>query len=362
MKVLFRVDASVQIGTGHLARCLTLANMLQQSGTSSSFLCRSPAPALAAQIKSQGHALLTLPPPIQAMILEESDLTHTPWLGVSQQQDAAESLAALRQRFDLLVVDHYGIDQRWEHNMRDAADAIMVIDDLADREHDCEILLDQNLHGAEGNRYSSLVPPHCQTLLGTAYALLRPEFSVPPKRNSHTGRRVNVFLGGTDPQGGTVLAIEAIAPLCGKTLQVDVIAGGANPHLNAIKAMCNSLPAITLHVQSNDIATLFASADLGIGAGGSATLERCNRGLPQILTSFADNQRPSCAAFARAGAALDVGDMKSLSAADLRAAITSLLENSQRLQDMRGIGRALVDGNGTFRVAEKIASIVGVAA
>jgi UDP-2,4-diacetamido-2,4,6-trideoxy-beta-L-altropyranose hydrolase len=353
MKTTFRVDASTQIGTGHLARCLTLADFLRRFGMETHFICRAPAPLLAAQITSQGHSLAVLPPLTASFDHAVSDLAHASWLGVPQEQDAEESLSVLDGGTDMLVVDHYGIDYRWQRRVRDASDTVLVIDDLADRTHDCDFLLDQNLVGGRA-RYQGLVPDHCEMLVGPSYALLRPEFAAPPICERHAGHRLNIFLGGTDPHGGTLLALEAVAPLCAEALAVDVVVGGATPHLSAIRAASAALRCVTLHVQTNDMAKLFVAADLGIGAGGSATLERCNRGLPQILTSFADNQRPACQAFAQAGVALDVGDMNRLSTADLREAVVSLLANREQLAAMGERGRHLVDGKGTQRVAASL--------
>jgi len=362
MKTVFRVDASAQIGTGHLARCITLANSLRQIGVETGFLCRALDPFLADLVTSQGHALLALPAPDSILDHDPQGLLHAAWLGVSQDRDVSQCFTALGANLDLLVVDHYAIDHRWERKMRGVASCVMVIDDLADRKHDCDILLDQNLHGGNAGRYEALVTENCETLIGPDYALLRPEFSVPPTRGPNMIQRLNIFLGGTDPQGGTLLALEAITPICDGTLHVDVVAGGTNPHLTAIRRACDALPGVNLHVQTKDMAKLFAAADLAIGAGGSATLERCNRGLAQILTSFAQNQRPSCEAFAQAQVAVNVGEMEKLSASKLRDTIISLLENPQHLRDMGERGRVLVDGKGTQRVTNRIVQITGVKA
>jgi UDP-2,4-diacetamido-2,4,6-trideoxy-beta-L-altropyranose hydrolase len=358
MKAAFRVDASAQIGTGHLVRCLTLADHLRGSGMETLFVCRAPSPLLADQVTSRGHGLAMLPSAAAPLVLAASDLAHASWLGVPQAQDARESLAALQGGADLLVVDHYGIDQRWERQARGVTGVLLVIDDLADRSHDCDLLLDQNPVGGS-DRYDSLVPSGCEMLIGPGFALLRPEFAAAPVRTPHAGRRLNIFLGGADPHGGTLLALDAIAPLCGAGFAADVVAGGANPHLPAIRAACAALSRVTLHVQVGDMARLFEAADLGIGAGGSATLERCNRGLPQILTSFADNQRPASQAYAQAGVALDVGAMNKLSPVSLREAIVALLADPDRLSQMGERGRQLVDGKGTQRVAECLAQTVG---
>lgn len=357
MKVAIRVDASAQIGTGHLARCLTLANMLQARGAAAEFVCRSLAPFMAEQITTQGHSLKSLPAANQPLQTGPADVAHAAWLAVSQEQDAIQSRAVMSCP-DILIVDHYGIDHRWQEQMRRSAGAILVIDDLADRRHDCDLLLDQNLQDS-ADRYTHLTPPACELLLGTRYALLRPEFSLPIIRGPHAIPRLNIFLGGTDPQGGTLLALRAIAPLCGTVLEADVVAGAGNPHLAAIRDACAASPAMTLHVECKDMAALFTAADLAIGAGGSAALERCSRGLPQLLTSFALNQIASCEAFAQAGVAVNLGPMASLTVEALRNAVQALLAKPEQRARMSELGRAMVDGKGARRVAERTMSLTG---
>jgi len=354
MKAAFRLDASVRIGTGHLARCLALANQLRQHGVEQTlFICRELAPLLAEQIRSQNHGIVQLPAPTISLAPRSEDVAHTEWLSVTPHQDAEESASALGGQWDFLVMDHYGIDHRWQRAMRTCAQRLIMIDDLADRTHDCDMLLDQNVYAMDCSRYAGRIPPHCDMLLGPRYALLRPDFAMPTALTVRGRLRLNLLMGGTDPDGATLWALAAIAPLCG-AISVDVIAGAANPHLHAIRKKCTALPSVTLYVQPSNMAELFDQADLAIGAGGSAALERCSRGLPQILMSFADNQRATCAAFARAGVAVNLGDMKEIDEAMLLHTVTALLAAPTRLAEMRNQGRLLVDGHGAARVAATI--------
>ena len=353
MKAAFRVDASTEIGTGHLTRCLALANHLRQEGADTRFLCRAPSQMLSEQIRGLGHALDTLPAPRTTSALPP-DLPHAHWLGASQEEDAQQSAELLGRVYNLLVIDHYGIDYRWQRRMRASVETIMMIDDLADRRHDCDLLLDQNVYADDRARYSGLISPHCETLLGPHYALLRPDFALPLERPAHADQRLNIFMGGADSTGATLMALKAVTPLCNGALQVDVIAGGANPYLPEIRAACAAVPTVTLHVQSRSMAALFAGADLGIGAGGSAALERCSRGLPQILVSLAQNQRETCKAFARAQVAVNLGDVDQLRPRTLQESVVSLLAEPARLALMSDLGRAMVDGKGTDRVAARL--------
>ncbi|RME63691.1 MAG: UDP-2,4-diacetamido-2,4,6-trideoxy-beta-L-altropyranose hydrolase, partial [Alphaproteobacteria bacterium] len=170
MRAAFRVDASRAIGTGHVGRCLTLAAALRDAGGDALFLCRAHDGHLNAKIEEAGFPVLSLPKRNDT----DDDLAHSHWLGATQADDAKASIAALAgHRIDWLVVDHYGLDARWESALRRHAHRILAIDDLADRSHDCDLLLDQNFFLDAASRYDGLLPDHCRPLLGPRYAVLR---------------------------------------------------------------------------------------------------------------------------------------------------------------------------------------------
>ncbi len=150
MRVVFRADASLNIGSGHVMRCLTLANALRESGASCFFVCREHPGNLLELIREQGFEAIGLPLPKTFESLHgkhsSSRLTYAGWLGDSWQRDAEQTLAALNGELaDWLVVDHYALDSAWEESLRPACRRLLVIDDLADRDHRCDLLLDQNL-------------------------------------------------------------------------------------------------------------------------------------------------------------------------------------------------------------------------
>ena len=200
------------------------------------------------------------------------DLAHAAWLGVPWQQDATETLAALGETQPAwLIVDHYALDLRWESILRPRVGKIMVIDDLADRPHDCELLLDQNLYQDMETRYDPLVPATCAKLLGPKYALLRPEFAQARKNlRQRDGQvmRILVFFGGVDPTNETAKAIHALASIADRQFAVDVVVGSGNPHKQQIENLCAEHEGFHYHCQVDNMAELMAAADLAIGAGG----------------------------------------------------------------------------------------------
>lgn len=355
-KVVFRVDASSQIGTGHFMRCLTLADALKQSGGKSRFISRQLPEHLRGMLVANGHEFVLLNSAENDAKVDE--LVHAHWLGVSQAQDAADSIQVLSDvDWDWLVVDHYALDFRWEFALRQAARKILVIDDLADRQHDCDVLLDQNLYADMGRRYSEKVPSHCLLLLGPAYALLRDEFRQlheQTKPRNRSVRCVLVFFGGVDADNYTGRAIEALSEIDISDLHIDVVIGAQHPCRELIKAAC-ARHGFVCHIQTDKMAELMAAADLAIGAGGATTWERCCLGLPTLTICTADNQQKQVADAAREGLLYSPeiqGDLNQT----IRRHTSALIENSYLRQFISRNSMQLVNGLGVSRV---IASLVG---
>jgi UDP-2,4-diacetamido-2,4,6-trideoxy-beta-L-altropyranose hydrolase len=355
MQIAFRTDASSLIGTGHFMRCLTLADELNRRGATCRFLCRHLPEHFQKLLAEKGHEFTRLAgTPSEA----DSGLAHARWLGASQKTDAQDALRALAdQAWDWLVVDHYALDERWETPLRQAAKRILAIDDLADRRHDCDVLLDQNLHENMDGRYAGKVPGHCRLLLGPRYALLREEFrrlreTVKPR--SGTIKRILVFFGGADTESHTAKAIAALAEF-GETLKADVVIGLQHPCRKEIEAACVQYK-FTCHVQTDRMAELMAAADLAIGAGGSATWERCCLGLPALVVVVASNQCGIAQALddCKAGECLswNTFDMQNV----LRDKIIELSRDGVRVALMSKKALALVDGQGVQRVADGLGS------
>lgn len=350
LKVLFRTDATSAIGTGHFMRCLTLAEELKQRGAQVCFISRALPLYLCGMLAAKGIEFISLENEIKRMPIDE--LTHAHWLGISQMQDAQATIRALSgQSWDWLVIDHYALDARWESALRGTARKIMVIDDIADRQHDCDVLLDQNLYADMQTRYAGKVPVHCQLLLGPRYALLRDEFRKLRERvRPRTGavNRILVFFGGVDADNYTGYAITALSGIDIRGLHVDVVIGAQHPCLEEIKAAC-AQHGFICHVQTDKMAELMAAADLAIGAGGSATWERCCLGLPTLGFCTADNQQKQLADAAREGL-LYAPEIK----ADLNRIIQihtcALIENANLRELLSRNCMQVVNGLGVLRV------------
>lgn len=361
LTVAFRADASVQIGSGHVMRCLTLAEELRRQGHQCLFICRNHEGHLADFIAQKGFELhLLQSEQLETLAKDEPALAHSGWLGVPWQTDATQTLEVLaRNNIDWLIVDHYAVDAQWERSLAEVIGQIMVIDDLADREHACAVLLDQNL-GRQSEDYKALVPPTCTKLIGPPYALLRPEFSELrsaslARRHTPELKRILISLGGVDLSNVTSQVLEALScSTLPPETELDIVMGGAAPHLEAVKKQALELPfQATVSVSVSDMAERMCSADLAIGAAGGTAWERCCLGLPTILLVLADNQISGTKALVRAGAAITIEQSTSLTSA-LLSNLELLNGNSEFLVKMAQAAAQLTDGRGATKACHTL--------
>jgi UDP-2,4-diacetamido-2,4,6-trideoxy-beta-L-altropyranose hydrolase len=353
VKVAFRVDASSRIGTGHFARCRTLAEELQSRGAQVQFICRAHRGHMADVLDYEGIPMSLLPASVEP---SEGRHPYGDWLGVSQAQDALETIAVLGGgEIDWLVVDHYALDAEWERRLRPYTSQIMVIDDLANRQHETDVLLDQNYSQTGDDRYRTRIPPGSILLTGPRYSLLRPEYADyrrTSRARTGTVRKVLVFFGGSDNLNMTQRTLEALSTpeLC--HLEVDVLIGANYRHEKAIRHIASRRPRIRVFGPRPHLADLMAEADLAVGAGGATMWERMCLGLPSLVISIADNQKPACEALASAGFIEYAGAADALSVGQIASAIGVVIGRPDRLQRQSAEGLVLVDGMGTRRVTE----------
>ena len=353
MKVVFRSDAATAIGSGHVMRCLTLAEELRRHGATVTFVCRIRDGDMREAIAERGFAVLHLN-------LSDGDgaARATPAVAgdASWQEDAAQTQSALKAAGlepEWLVVDHYALDRRWEALLRDQSRHILVIDDLANRPHDCDLLLDQNFDSPLHPLYARLVPAAARLLLGTGYALVRREFeqhrACALARRTGQLRRILISMGGTDPANDTAVALTGLAAQAADGVGLDVVIGAGNPHRQAVRSLCEGIPRAELHVQTSRMAELMMRADLAITAGGSTTWERCVLGLPALVTIQSEDQAPIAKAVEAVGGHRVLGSSKDLTAHDYGRAIQALPPDE--LLHMSTISATLCDGRGAQRVA-----------
>lgn len=345
MKIIFRVDASLEIGTGHVMRCLTLAFELKKRSHQIEFICRAHEGNLCGFIEAKGFKTHILPP---AESKNDNYCFHAHWLNCHWQEDAAQTLL-IANNADWLIVDHYAIDEKWESMLHPNVNKLMVIDDLADRNHICDVLLDQNYYTDAQSRYKDLVEPQCQLLLSPKFALLREEFLFAKaglKRNFNMVHKILVFFGGVDANNDTGKAIAAIADFKG---EVFVVAGAANINLKSLEEFCAKHLNFKLLKSVSNMAELMANVDLSIGGGGSTSWERAVLGLPALAWPIAENQVRILHDLSQTGA------VKITSPEKLAADLKNLTSETLRIMSFKAAG--ICDGEGTVRVANKLGSM-----
>jgi UDP-2,4-diacetamido-2,4,6-trideoxy-beta-L-altropyranose hydrolase len=349
VRVLIRADASLAIGSGHVARCLTLANVLRQYGVQVAFACRQLPGNRLESLQAQGFQTFALPDEYPQEHPEQGIEALLPWQAeIAELQSVLSSESKSEQPFDWIIVDHYGLDHHWQTAARQWAKQIAVIDDLANRQHAADLLLDQNLT-ATAQAYGPLIDARCQPLLGPRFALLRDEFRREPIPIKDQPRRVLVNFGGFDAAGETWKAMQAMTSFT--ELEVDFVAGVDNPAWVRMQAMAASRPNWRLHSYVSGFARLMAQADLFVGAGGGTSWERACLGLPTICIAVAANQQRNAERLASAGAHVYLGASEQVTIEQLRQAIGFLLGNYGLRQSLAERSRQLVDGLGAQRVA-----------
>ena len=360
--IVIRTDASLKIGSGHVMRCLTLAEKLRESGADVSFVSRTHPGNLIDLIHQKEFVIneLAVIETQSCNIIKEkeNESEYHSWLGTSQDQDANDTISTFQEkRVDWLIVDHYGLGQVWEQQLRPHVGKIMVIDDMANRLHDCDLLLDQNYFHDVESRYEELVSPCCTKLLGPRYALLRPEFAEERKHlKPRTGkvRSVFVFLGGTDPENETGKILGALSDSELAHLEVVVVLGKTNPNLASIQKQVALRPNTNLAVQSDNIAELMVRADIAFGGGGATTWERLCLGLPSIVVVLSENQKKVSEALHEAGLQICLGNAKELSVIDLKTALLKQLKKVKINCRLSEKCLEIVDGKGSEIIKEMI--------
>jgi UDP-2,4-diacetamido-2,4,6-trideoxy-beta-L-altropyranose hydrolase len=340
MKVIFRVDASLQMGTGHVMRCLTLAQVLKEDGVNTEFICRKHKGNLIDKIRLSGFHTHELE------LSDESEtdnkLAHSSWLGVTQQKDSDDCIDILKiEKTDCLIVDHYGLDEQWQKSLKPYYEKLLVIDDLADRKFDCDVLLNQNL-GSHKDDYKNKVPKGCELLLGCKYALLRPEFlklrdqALEKRKSTKVIKNILVSMGG----GENNITYDILQQLDDRFNVVVVL--GKNSPCNEMVQRYAQGKNIKVIVEADNMGRLMLEADLAIGAGGSTSWERCCLGLPTILYMTAENQREVVKNLEKLGAVIMAESLKD----DLQL----IMSDFSLWQGMSNKAQAICDGLGVKRI------------
>lgn len=356
MQIAFRTDASLQIGAGHVIRCLSLADGLRAQGAQCLFICRTHQGHMCEIIRQRGYrvkSLLTIKHQNQ-----QNSPVHSDWLGTNWQTDAEETASAIAcTKFDWLVVDHYAIDYQWEEALADNYHQLFVIDDLADRLHSCNLLLDQNL-GRKPQDYLDLVPRHCKVLCGPLYALLRPNFSelrpysLQRRQAQPNLHNLLITMGGVDYSNATGKILQALK-FCSlpQESRITVVMGLAAPWIENVRKLAAKMPWQTeVLVNVKDMAKIMADSDLAIGAAGSTSWERCCLGLPTLMVVLAENQKLVAEALNASQAARLIPALRNFDA-ELILAIHELSkpENQTRMSFAASV---ITDGHGVDKIVE----------
>jgi UDP-2,4-diacetamido-2,4,6-trideoxy-beta-L-altropyranose hydrolase len=351
-----RVDASRQIGTGHVFRCLSLAESLKSNGAIVTFVCREFDGSLLSLIQRRGFKSIPLPAKLPKCPDTKSAtfLKHGHWLQASQEEDASICLEVFRsggvKPEDWIIVDHFALDATWESIIKNNTGCkIAVIDGQADRLHRADILIDPNLCQPK-NKWVGLIQENTQLLMGFPYIPIHQSFfhAQAKARVRQVVKHILIAFGGVDEFDFTLTALQTLLSLSLKDISITVIVGANYSYLSSLKESCNQHPCVVLVVQAENVPDLMLEADLSIGAGGTMAWERCVLFLPALVASIADNQREQVSCLEAKSVAFNLGDDKKIFSQKLRENLMLLIEKPERLTEMSINAKKLVRNAGDF--------------
>jgi len=365
MKVVIRTDASTNIGGGHVMRCLALAKELKRSGALITFISRRHNGNLNQLISKKGFNVVELQKPNSKKNekSKNSQNSHTDydWLGIAEIKDAEDTIKIVGcNKPDWLIVDHYSLGEKWENRLRSHVKKIMVIDDLANRKHDCDMLLDQTYQRAD-EEYTTYVDKSCVLLVGTKYALIRHQFKILRERAINrrskysTIKNVLVTMGSTDPHDLTSLVIDALSKINWVLKpEITLVLTSNFPHIQNVnkKALLSKLD-ISIKKNVSNMAELMLEADIAIGCSGSTSWERCCMGLPTVIVIDSSNQKAIGMSLVESGAAFLVSNTSQI-VEGISNAVDKLKDNHKYYNVMFKTAIKLADGQGVKRVVGRI--------
>jgi UDP-2,4-diacetamido-2,4,6-trideoxy-beta-L-altropyranose hydrolase len=351
VRVAIRVDASRAIGLGHVRRCVSLAKSLKRQGAAVQFVTRELDVDVSSMLGASEWMVHTLPPP-DGRPWSLSSVSHADWAGVPAERDARETVRVIQPLHpDALVIDHYAFDADWHRPVAgELGCPIAVIDDLADRSLECDLLVDHNHHTDHAAKYQQRLTRRTRILGGPRFALVDPSFAEAPRLAwAPIVRSMGIFMGGVDAGAHTLLALRACraARFQGP---IEIVSTQHNPNLQRLVQAVAADGHARLTLDLPDLAAFFARHDLHVGAGGGATWERCCIGAPTVAVAVALNQSAVLGPLQELG----VVEACDADADSIAAAVSRLVENADLRRAMGEAGRALVDGRGTERVAQAI--------
>ena len=339
--IFIRVDSSTKIGYGHFMRCMALADTLQKN-FEINFITRSLEGSLISDIQKKGFGIFRF---------------YSNSEKINEKNDAQKTISLIKKHSgpkNILIVDNYQLSKKWETDVKPFVHKLIVIDDLSNRSHNCDLLIDQNLHTKVNGLYKGLIPSNCIKLIGPKFSMIRKKFrmlkkSVKPR--TFPIKKILVSFGGSDTANQTLIALNSIKKM-NRKIDVDVVVGKANKCKKTLKIFCNRNNHFTYHEQIDNIADLMLSSDLSIGSSGSTTWERCCLGLPAIVSISSNDQRDIANSLSRKKCIINLGDVKKLKESSYINVITNLKKND--LRNMSKNSMSLVDGNGTQRILKHI--------
>ncbi len=341
--LLIRADATTQMGTGHVMRCLALAQGWQDHGGTAVFYSHCESDALRRRIANEGFDFI----PFKNTLNNGSDI----------KEETLKTLEQLKMQNAKCkvwtAIDGYHFDAEYQKRIKEAGYNLLAIDDYGHADHYyADIVLNQNIY-AHPRIYSNR-EAYTQLLLGSRYVLLRREFRTWQgwtRKISPIGQKMLVTMGGSDPDDTTLKVVQALQKIARPDLEAAIIIGPANPHRRRIEEEIGNLPfAVHILTSVRDMPEQMAWADMAVSAGGTTCWEMAFMGLPCIMLVLSENQRANAEELDRGGIAINMGWHEKVLPSQIGQSALQLLDSAETRADLTRQGQVLVDGDGIERL------------
>ena len=333
MKVVFRVDASAEIGIGHLMRCLALSEELRRRGYICSFLLKTASPEVISQIKKYQWDSYFISPT------------------ATRQQDRDSVIKyATDNEIDWVITDHYQIDSSYVKEIKHQGFHVMSIDDAAQMHYYSDIVVNQNI-GAEKLTFS--VEPYTALLLGPSYVMLRDELLIRrKKKDNSTVKKMLITLGGTDPDNFLLYILQTLDEVI-KDTNILAVIGPFNPNFMALQSYQEKTNmSLNLIQAPRNMTDIYQQTDLAISAGGTSCYELAYYGIPNLIITVADNQLSLASELDRQHVGIYLGGKSEIKQECLKDKVKELLKNQSLRKQMSQNGQMLIDGKGKQRIVD----------
>lgn len=361
-KIVFRVDSGNHVGIGHVSRSLTLAEELSKNNYQISFITKNHS-GYGHDMIAEKFKVFVIEGGVNRALEASERNDYKAWAGSTPEDDLKRTNKCLEEikDVDLLILDSYSLDAAYEKEL--ATKKVMVIDDLFNRKHFCDLILNQNITATDDSYKTLSEKSGTKFLMGPKYALLREEFKtlrleVDQSKFTRETKKIMVFFGGKDVGGDTLKLVQSLDVDNYEKYNFHFLMDNAHKDYPAVMNILKNKPNVVVSGLSGDFAHQMKEADLFIGAGGATAWERSALGVASAIICIADNQLDNCLGLSKTENAFYLGQSLEMDSKKWNNFFSETVPDIKLWSRIRTNSFKLVDTLGSMRVSDSIRQLL----